>query len=62
LNFEATGSHHLICQGEERFTVFDYVSRDPLLVARIDQHREATVFDQEIEARGLLALNADAIE
>ncbi len=30
------GSHHLICQGEERFTVLDYVSREPFLVARID--------------------------
>jgi ATP-dependent Lon protease len=47
------GSHHLICQGEERFTVLDYVSREPFLVARIDRHREATVFDREIEARGL---------
>jgi ATP-dependent Lon protease len=47
------GSHHLICQGEERFTVLDYVSQEPFLVARIDRHREATVFDQDIEARGL---------
>jgi ATP-dependent Lon protease len=47
------GSHHLICQGEERFTVLDYVSREPFPVARIDRHREATVFDREIEARGL---------
>jgi ATP-dependent Lon protease len=46
------GSHHLICQGEERFTVLDYVSREPFLVARIDAHKEATVFDKEIEARG----------
>ena len=46
------GSHHLICQGEERFTVLDYVSRD-LSVARIDSHKEAAVFDREIEARGL---------
>jgi ATP-dependent Lon protease len=46
------GSHHLICQGEERFTVLDYVSREPFLVARIDSHKEATVFDQDIEARG----------
>jgi len=47
------GSHHLIAQGEERFTVLDFVSREPFLVARIDRHREATVFDREIEARGL---------
>jgi ATP-dependent Lon protease len=47
------GSHHLICQGEERFTVLDYVSRDPFFVARIDKYKEPTVFDREIEARGL---------
>jgi ATP-dependent Lon protease len=47
------GSHHLICQGEERFTVLDYVSSEPFLVARIETHREPTVFDREIEARGL---------
>ena len=49
----ADGSHHLIAQGEERFTVLDYVSREPFLVARIEQHKETTTFDQEIEARGV---------
>jgi ATP-dependent Lon protease len=47
------GSHHLIAQGEERFTVLDIVSRDPFFVARIETHKEATVFDSEVEARGL---------
>jgi ATP-dependent Lon protease len=47
------GTHHLICQGEERFTVLDYVSRETFLVARIETHREATEFDREIEARGM---------
>ncbi len=47
------GSHHLIAQGEERFTVLDYVSRDPFLVARIETHKEPSVFDREVEARGL---------
>src|SRR5580704_18350708 len=55
------GSHHLICQGEERFTVLDYVSREPFLVARIDQHKEPTTLDQEIEARGV-TLRDRAIE
>jgi ATP-dependent Lon protease len=49
----ADGTHHLICQGEERFTVLDYVSREPFLVARIETHREAAEFDREIEARGM---------
>ena len=47
------GSHHLIAQGEERFTVLDYVSHEPFLVARIETHKEPTVLDREIEARGL---------
>jgi ATP-dependent Lon protease len=47
------GTHHLIAQGEERFTVLDYVSRDPFLVARIETHNETTALDSEIEARGL---------
>jgi ATP-dependent Lon protease len=49
----ADGTHHLIAQGEERFTVLDYVSREPFLVARIETHKELTVLDSEIEARGL---------
>jgi ATP-dependent Lon protease len=49
----ADGSHHLIAQGEERFSVLDYVSRDPFLVARIETHRETAALDSEIEARGL---------
>jgi ATP-dependent Lon protease len=55
------GTHHLIAQGEERFTVLDFVSREPFLVARIEAHKEATVFDREIEARGL-NLREKAIE
>jgi ATP-dependent Lon protease len=55
------GAHHLICQGEERFTVLDFVSHEPFLVARIESHREPTVFDQEIEARGV-NLREKAIE
>jgi ATP-dependent Lon protease len=47
------GTHHLIAQGEERFTVLDYVSREPFLVARIETHREPAVLDREVEARGL---------
>ncbi len=47
------GTHHLIAQGEQRFTVLDYVSREPFLVARIEPHKEATVIDADTEARGL---------
>jgi ATP-dependent Lon protease len=47
------GSHHLIAQGEQRFTVLDYVSRDPFLIARIEMHKEPSSIDREVEARGL---------
>jgi ATP-dependent Lon protease len=47
------GTHHLICQGEERITVLDYVSREPFLVARIEAHKEPSDIDREVEARGL---------
>src|ERR1700688_1985176 len=49
----ADGTHHLICQGEERFTVLDYVSKEPFFVARIEPHKEVAVLDREVEARGL---------
>jgi ATP-dependent Lon protease len=55
------GTHHLIAQGEERFTVLDYVSREPFLVARIETHKEPTVLDPEVEARGL-SLRDKALE
>ncbi|HTB28351.1 MAG TPA: endopeptidase La, partial [Steroidobacteraceae bacterium] len=57
----ADGTHHLIAQGEQRFTVLDYVSHDPFLVARIEPHREPAVNDREVEARGL-TLRERAIE
>ena len=57
----ADGTHHLIAQGEQRFTVLDYVSLEPFLVARIEPHREPPVSDREVEARGL-TLRERAIE
>ncbi len=47
------GSHHLICQGEERFSVLDYISREPFLVARIERHPEQTLVNPQIEARAI---------
>ncbi|HEY6453170.1 MAG TPA: endopeptidase La [Steroidobacteraceae bacterium] len=49
----ADGTHHLICQGEQRFRVLDFISRDPFMVARIELHPEPTLINPEIEARGL---------
>ena len=49
----ADGTHHLICQGEQRFTVLDYVSKEPFFVARIEPYKEVAAPDREVEARGL---------
>jgi ATP-dependent Lon protease len=55
------GTHHLIAQGEQRFTVLDYVSREPFLVARTEAHKEPASVDKDIEARAL-TLRERAIE
>ena len=55
------GTHHLICQGESRFNVLDYVSQDPFLVARVEVHPEISTADPQIEARGI-SLREKAIE
>jgi ATP-dependent Lon protease len=47
------GTHHLICHGETRFRVLDYVSTDPFPVARIELLAEPTLTTPEIEARAL---------
>ena len=47
------GTHHLICHGEQRFSVLDFVSAEPFPVARIQLHAEPEAVDREIEARGI---------
>lgn len=44
------GSHHLVCQGDERFRVRDFIERDALLLARIERLPPREDADQEIEA------------
>ncbi|MGH8205243.1 MAG: endopeptidase La [Steroidobacteraceae bacterium] len=58
------GTHHLICQGEQRFSVVDFVSQDPFLLARIALHPEPTALNSEIEARALRLreLSIEALE
>ena len=45
------GSHHLVCQGEQRFQISEYLSGWPFLVARVVQIPEPTTRTSEIEAR-----------
>src|SRR5579883_2807640 len=45
------GAHHLVCQGEQRFRVLDYVNGWPFFVARAERIPEPAGASAEIEAR-----------
>jgi ATP-dependent Lon protease len=45
------GVHHLICQGEQRFRVVDYLTGLPFLAARFDLIADQGVSDAAVEAR-----------
>ena len=45
------GSHHLICQGESRFRVLEFMEGWPFLVARIVRVREDETLSSALEAR-----------
>jgi ATP-dependent Lon protease len=55
------GSHHLVCQGEQRFRVVDFLSGYPFLVARVNRIEEPEVRTPELEAR-FLNLQRQAVE
>jgi ATP-dependent Lon protease len=55
------GTHHLICQGEQRFRVDDYLTGWPFFVAKTERIPEPTPTSNEIEAR-FLHLKGQAIE
>ncbi len=55
------GTNHLVCQGEQRFQVVEYLSGWPFLVARVLQIPEPGVRGPEIEAR-FVNLKAQALE
>ena len=55
------GSHHLVCQGEQRFQVVEYLSGWPFFVARVLRIPEPDVRTPEIEAR-FVNLKAQALE
>jgi ATP-dependent Lon protease len=55
------GTHHLICQGEQRFRVDDYLTGWPFFVAKTEKVPEPTPTSNEIEAR-FLHLKGQAIE
>jgi ATP-dependent Lon protease len=55
------GSHHMICQGEQRFRAVDFLTGFPFLVARIARIEEPAVSSAEIQAR-FIHLRSQAIE
>ena len=55
------GANHLICQGEQRFQVLEFLSGWPFMVARVLRIPEPTTRTPEIEAR-FLHLRGQALE
>jgi ATP-dependent Lon protease len=55
------GTNHLVCQGEQRFQISEYLSGWPFLVARVVQIPEPGLRTPEIEAR-FVDLKAKTIE
>ena len=55
------GSHHLVCQGEQRFQIVEYLSGWPFFVARVLRVAEPEAGSAEIEAR-FVNLKAQTLE
>jgi len=45
------GNHHVVCQGQQRFRVIEYLPDYPFLVARVERVADSTATGTEIEAR-----------
>jgi ATP-dependent Lon protease len=58
---DAGGAHHLVCQGDQRFQIIEFLSGWPFLVARVLRIPEPTAKTPEIEAR-MLHLRGQALE
>jgi ATP-dependent Lon protease len=55
------GAHHVVCQGERRFRIVDFLGGWPFLVARVAPIEEPATSTPEIEAR-FLNLQRQAVE
>jgi ATP-dependent Lon protease len=58
---DAEGGHHLVCQGEQRFQIMEFLSGWPFLVAKVLRVPEPQTRTPEIEAR-FLHLRGQATE
>ncbi len=45
------GTHHIVCQGEERYRVVEFLSGYPFLVARVERQRDDEAMGKELEAQ-----------
>ena len=48
------GNHHLICQGQQRFRILEYVGGHPFLAARVERFDEPEEHRPEVDARFML--------
>ena len=55
------GTHHVVCQGVQRFRVKEFLQGYPFLVARIERYEEPEVSSRDIEAR-VITLKQKALE
>lgn len=55
------GSHHLVCQGQQRFRVTGWVTGHPFLAARVEMIEEAETETPEVKAR-FINLRNEAVE
>ncbi len=55
------GSHHAICQGQQRFRVLEFTQLDPFIVAKVERYEEKEELTKEIEAR-FISLKQQATE
>jgi ATP-dependent Lon protease len=58
------GSHHLVCQGEQRFRVIEFLPGHPFLLARVELLEDHVAQSPELEARAqrLKARTAELLE
>ncbi|MGZ8136749.1 MAG: endopeptidase La [Methylococcaceae bacterium] len=55
------GTHHVACQGVQRFRVKDYLPGYPYLVARVERYEEPEVNSRDIDAR-VITVKQKALE
>ena len=55
------GTHHIVCQGMQRFRMMEFLPGYPFLVARIERYEEPELSTRDVEAR-VITLKQKALE